>query len=112
MPSSISFFNLLRLNIFASDEDPLDPISTHRNLYSTSTKASSTREKALVAVIFTHRVWGGGGIPSASELLNLFPVFMSTRSVQIHFLEFSKDGPADNRDKFTYGGLANQPVIL
>ena len=27
-------------------------------------------------------------------------------------LEFSKDGQADNWDEFTYGGLANQPVIL
>ena len=31
---------------------------------------------------------------------------------QILFLEFSKDGPADNRDKYTCGGSANQPVIL
>ena len=46
VPSSIFCFNLLRLNICTSDEDPLDPTSTKRNLQSASTRASSTREKS------------------------------------------------------------------
>ena len=38
-------------------------------------------------------------IPSVSRLLlDLFPVFRSGRAGQILFLEFSKDGPAENRD--------------
>ena len=45
LPSVIFFFNLLQLKICAPDEDPLDPTSTHRNLYSVSTRASSTRQK-------------------------------------------------------------------
>ena len=56
------------------------------------------------------RAWGD--IPSGFELLlDLFLVFWSGRTGQILFLEFSKDGPADSRE-FTYGGLANQQVIL
>ena len=51
-------------------------------------------------------------IPSGSEVLDLFSVFWSCRTDQIPFLEFGKDGPSDNWEEFTYGGLANLPVIL
>ena len=54
-----------------------------------------------------------GEIPSGSGLLlYLFSVFWIGEAGQILFLEFSKDGPADNRDKFTYSASANKPVIL
>ena len=36
---------------------------------------------------------------------------MSGRAGQALFLEFNKDDPADNTDKFIYGGLANQPTV-
>ena len=42
----------------------------------------------------------------------MFPVFRSGRAYEILFLKFSNDGPSDNRDTFTGGGLAKQPVIL
>ena len=45
-------------------------------------------------------------------LIVLFPVFRGGRKDQILFLKFSKDRWADNRGEFTYGGSANQPVIL
>ena len=45
VPSSIFFCNLQQLNISASDEDPLDPASIQLNLWSASTRDSSTREK-------------------------------------------------------------------
>ena len=35
-------------------------------------------------------------------LLDMFPVFKCGRPAQILFLEFIKDGPADNRDEFTF----------
>ena len=88
-------------------------------MYSASTRASSTREKALVVVIFPVRslgllygdmlpilcpksIWD---IPSISELLlDLFPVFRGGRAGQVLVLEFSKDGMADTRDEFTNGG--------
>ena len=44
-PFSILLFSLLRLKICASDDDPLAPALTHRNLQSVSTKAKSNREK-------------------------------------------------------------------
>ena len=54
-----------------------------------------------------------GGIPSGSKvLLNMFPALKSAFAGQILILEFSKDGPADNSNEFTYRGLTNQPVIL
>ena len=54
-----------------------------------------------------------GDIPSGSELLlDLFPALSSGRAGQILFLEFIKDNPANLGDEFTYGGSANQPVIL
>ena len=49
-------------------------------------------------------------IPSGSELLDLFLVFWSGGADQILFVEFSKDGPADNKDEFTYGASANKQV--
>ena len=52
-------------------------------------------------------------IPSDFELLlHLFQVFRISRAGQILFMEFIKDGLADNRDKFTHGGSFNRPVIL
>ena len=38
--------------------------------------------------------------------------FLQLAAIKILILEFRKDGPADNRDEFTCGGLANQPAIL
>ena len=59
------------------------------------------------------RAWRDNEIPSGPEfLLNLFPVFLSSEADQILSLEFLKDDPADIWDKFTYGGLANQPITL
>ena len=56
---------------------------------------------------------GHGNIPSDSQLLlHLFLVFRVSRAGQILFLEFSKDGLADNGDKFADGGSVKQPVIL
>ena len=52
-------------------------------------------------------------ILSGSELLlHFFPVFRVSRVVQIFVMEFSNNGTADLGNKFTDGGLANQPVIL
>ena len=54
-----------------------------------------------------------GDIPSISELfLNLSPSFKSGRACQILFLILIKDGPADNRNEFIYGGSSNKTVIL
>ena len=51
-------------------------------------------------------------IPSFSELLfNLSPFFRSGKVCQITFLEFSNDGPADDKEELTYGGLSNHSVI-
>ena len=54
--------------------------------------------------------------PSALRVWRTFHLvlnfFRSVMAGQIIFLEFIKDGPADNRIEFTYGGLANQTVIL
>ena len=57
-------------------------------------------------------------IPSFSELLfNLSPFFRSCKECQITFLEFSNDGPADDKEELTYGGLFKSglygyPVLL
>ena len=48
-------------------------------------------------------------ISSGSELLlSMFPAFKSGRAAKIHFLEFSKDGPADLGNEFTCGSLGKQ----
>ena len=41
-----------------------------------------------------------------------FPVFRVNRTCQIFVLDFRNEDTTDIRDEFTYGGLANQPVIL
>ena len=83
VPLSIFSLNLLFIKICASDEDPLNPTSKQRNLYSASTRASST-----VVVIYSqislasswryvsHLVpYSVGDVLSGSELfLYLFPV--------------------------------------
>ena len=51
MLSFIFSLKSLLLKICASDEDPLDPTLTQRNLYSALTRASNTKRKALVVVI-------------------------------------------------------------
>ena len=129
MPSSIFFLKLLQLNVYASDEDPLDLTFTKRNLYSALTRTCRTGEKKslYVLLIFIPRfLWllhddmfpiycpeSVGDIPSSSELLlHLFAVFSIGRACQTLFLEFSKDGPTDLGDKFIDGGLAKQPVVL
>ena len=48
-------------------------------------------------------------IPSGSELLDLFPVLKSGRAGQL-FLEFIKDGLADNWDEFIYRGMESDTV--
>ena len=84
-------------------------------------------KEGLVVVLVTARfVWllhgdmfhvqcpkSDGNIASSSELLlNLFLVFRVSRVAQIPLLEFIKDGSAHLEDKFTDGGLANQPIDL
>ena len=51
LPSSICSLKSLLLKNCASDKDPLDPTLTQRNLYSASTRASSTREKETIVVV-------------------------------------------------------------
>ena len=91
VPSSIFSLKLLLLKICASDEVPLDPTLTQRNLYSASTIVSSIQGKeTLVVVIVTarflwllhgdmlpgHCSYCKGDIQSGSEFfLYLFPVW-------------------------------------
>ena len=50
-------------------------------------------------------------IPSVSErLLNFFPFLRSGRACQTLFLKFLRNGPADFRDEFAYGGTSNHSV--
>ena len=51
-------------------------------------------------------------MPSGFEFLDHFPVIWSGKAGQILFVEFFKDGLADNVDEFANGGLTNPPVIL
>ena len=110
------FLNLQRLNVCSSDDDPLDPIYTQRNLYFASDRASSTggEEDLVVEILSPRFLWllhgdishlmpqEHGDISSGSELLlHLFPVFKIGRAVQILFLEFIKDGLEEIDDKFT-----------
>ena len=53
LPSSIFSLRSLLSKICASEQEPLDPQSIHRNRYSASTRARRTREKALVVLIVT-----------------------------------------------------------
>ena len=112
MLSLIYSLKSLLLKICASDEDPLDPTLTQRNLYSVSVRASNTW--LLQGDIFpAYYPYSMGDIPSGSELyLHFFQVFRVSRAAQIFVQEFSKDGSADLGDEFTDGGLANQQKIL
>ena len=108
------------------NEDPLDNTLTQRDLYSASTRASTTSgKKPFVTIIVTARflwLFNGdmflvhkepGGIPSGVELLlHIFPVFRISRTAKIFPLEFTKDGSVDMGDKITGGGWANQAMIL
>ena len=74
-----------------------------------STKASSTRDKKPF-VKFKCR--GHSILFWTLSVLDLFPVFWDGGADQILFLEFSKDGPTENRDEFTYGDLASDTVSI
>ena len=122
MPSSTSL-SLLQLKICASDEDPLDPISTEKicilcrpglapgkrspcscNIHFQIYLASSCR---YVFPSSARTAWG-----TFHLVLNLFSVFRISRAGQILVLEFSKDGLADLGEKFTNCRTTVRPVIL
>ena len=50
--------------------------------------------------------------PGSELPLNLFLVFRSGRAGQIFFLDFSKDGPANFGDEFTYGDTVRMCTFL
>ena len=123
--SLICFFNLLWLNIYASDEDLLYSPSTQMDWSVVCVKQGYQHQEeedftivkllpdffgSFMVICFKSsapRVWVT--LKLAPELLlNQFPVFCSGGADQIVFLELSKD----NSDKLTYGGSVIQPVIL
>ena len=62
VPSSIFSLKLLLLKIYASEQEPLDPQSIHRNLYSASTRPRRTREKTIASPLLPlqrggHSIW-------------------------------------------------------
>ena len=116
---------LLQIASCASEQDPLDPQSTHMILYSASTRARSTRGKSpctcntrcLISLASSWRYAShllplqcGEHSMGSKLFLHPFPLIRAIWAASIFILE--RMAEQDLGAEFADGGVANQPVIL